>query len=302
MGDLFGGGSSKQKVTTQTVLPPEVTQAMQFATNFGKGLVNQGPPQSFQDFLTSGIRGYPGQTGSSAPPSLTSYTAPTGSIEQFLSTLAMGGPSNFGVPVSSLTAEMARGEAPGNTLAQFRNELDRSQAQVMESLGTTGQRFGTGLAETMDRNAQEALTSLGAETEKNSLAATTIANQQQQQAIQQWLVTLGALMGSQTDRLNTGFANLMQDFLRQSGLPPGLEAIIGGAGLGRGAGTSTGVTKGSTSGNPLGEITQIAQAGIMAAPWLSSLFGGGGAAAASASSALPAGMTDLIAQLPSMFV
>lgn len=283
MSGIFGGGSSKQKVTNVTQLPASVTRAMDFVTNFGQQLLGQGPAQSFGNYLTSGIRPLPGQTGSEAPPSLGAFTPPTGNIEQFMQQLFMGGPNNFGIQPNSFMNELARGEAPGNTMAQFRNELDRSQAQVLETLGTTGQRFGSGLAEIMDRNAQEALTSFGATTEKNALQANALNTQSQMQALQQWLLTGGGLMGSEQSRNNNALAMLYQDFLRRSGMPLGLDAIISGAGLGRGAGTSTSVTKASGGGNPLGEIGQLGQAGMQALPFLSSLFSSGsGAAAASA--------------------
>lgn len=94
MGDIFGGGKSKQKVKSETVLPPHVTAAQQLLTRLliARLFQNNGVPLQFGEFLQQGPRPMP-NIGISPQISRDLGGLPIGVDPRLLSVLGI---SNFG--------------------------------------------------------------------------------------------------------------------------------------------------------------------------------------------------------------
>lgn len=131
-----------------------------------------------------------------------SFTPGAGTAEERLNALLSGGPGSLtpgagaiesriaGMSPGSLTPAasagenallqllsdptlnaLARGEVPAATMAHFHDQLARQNAGVIESMGTAGQRFGSGITDTLARTDNEALNALLAGAEDKALQA-----------------------------------------------------------------------------------------------------------------------------------
>lgn len=107
------------------------------------------------------------------PGSASSFTSKPGLDEQILSQFFSGalGLQQPKSPLAGVLRDYGSGKIPPNILANFRNELDRSNAGITESFGKVGARFGTDLADTLSRNAGQATTGLFAGAEDRALDA-----------------------------------------------------------------------------------------------------------------------------------
>jgi hypothetical protein len=82
---------------------------------------------------------------------------------------AIGGTSQPG-PARTLN-QLSQGIVPDALQAQYKQNLDRSMADITERMGLVGNRFGTDLSRTLAEAAGQANVNLSAEAIRNALAA-----------------------------------------------------------------------------------------------------------------------------------
>jgi hypothetical protein len=122
------------------------------------------------------------------------FTPAAGQSEQLLMNLMRGGPGGLTPGASQgetnllsevndpMLTSLAGGKIPPGIMAQFQDQMARQNAAIAEQFGTSGARFGTGLAGTMDRAGAEALNTLLANTEQRALDALGLKGQLSGQA------------------------------------------------------------------------------------------------------------------------
>lgn len=151
------------------------------------------------------------------------FLSPIGNIEHSLIGQYGGNYS----PGQQYQSQIAGGNIPPGTLATFHDLMNRQNASIMESMG--GARFGSDIAGRMAMEGGRSLNSLLMGTENNALQAQGNQNQM-----------LQMLMQNENQRNQMGQQMQYQDFIRQTGLPPQLAAILGLAGLGGGSSSTSG--------------------------------------------------------------
>jgi hypothetical protein len=114
------------------------------------------------------------------------------------------------------------------------------------------------------------MNNLLAQSEDRGLAAGQQVTGTQENAIGRWLGTGGQLLGSEQNRNNLGFQLLLQDLMRQSGIPPELAQLMGGGG---GGGGIQFPEQTSTQGTLLSGLGPLLGGLVSGLP---GLFGGGG--------------------------
>lgn len=172
-------------------------------------------------------------SGLPVPPELLS---PAGPVEQSLYDLFSQGAGAFQAPQNGFISSLARGEIPAASWAAFQDQQARIQPALFEGLG--GARFGSDATRIISEQANQALTNLLVGSQQQSLGAAGLQQSAADNAIQRYLGVGAGLFGSEQGRLGTGYQLLLQDLLRQSGLPPEVQALI----------ALTGATNGQSTG------------------------------------------------------
>jgi hypothetical protein len=123
-------------------------------------------PAGGMDFLSSGGRG-------GLPEGANDFRAGPGAPERWLRrftrTSLYGG--GRGGPLAETLFNLGQGQIPDAIQQQFETNLARSQAATTEGFGRIGARFGTDLADTLARNANEANVNLQAAAMDRALQA-----------------------------------------------------------------------------------------------------------------------------------
>lgn len=122
--------------------------------------------------LPSSPAGTMSESSSGESPGLVPYTPGpiTGIVNDLLTASIQGG--SGGGPAGSTLYSLSGGNVPAATQAAFEQNLERSMADITESMGVVGNRFGTDLSRMLAEAANQANVALAAEAMDRALAAT----------------------------------------------------------------------------------------------------------------------------------
>ena len=114
-------------------------------------------------------------------------------------------PAAYSTKENPFLASLASGQIPTGIQSAFDDQMKRTNAQIIESAGTAGNRFGTGLTDTLATTDKEAYNKLLAGTE-----------------------TMGLGANAQENAINeAGMNRMFMDYLQSRGVPPQLAALLG---------------------------------------------------------------------------
>jgi hypothetical protein len=154
---LTGGGNTGLSVQGLTASRP--TQPMMTASHMGtSGGGYQNPLPPWQQTLPSGAQDFASHAGIDER-----------LLREFFRSSLLGG--GKGGPLSNTLFTLGQGQIPPAIQQQFDTNLARSQAATTEGFGRVGARFGTDLADTLARNANEANVNLQASAMDRALQA-----------------------------------------------------------------------------------------------------------------------------------
>lgn len=301
----LGVGTPTTPVTdpaTNTMTPPTTPYG---ATNNTASDVGLGPFTTPKGPVEQGLFNLISTRGSAAT------TPPAGPVESMLGNMLGQGYGQFVTPQSKgesslegllgspFIQSLLGGKIPQGALSQYRDETNRQNAQIIESMGTMGQRFGTGIIDRLARADQEGLNRLLATSEGNALgalsglgnvagAAGSLSNARYNQAVQAYTQLVGQgvnaetareisglnaftniagqLYGGELERGNQAMKMAWQTYMQQQGIPMSIiQQIIGMIPNEGTQGMGTGQTTTTTAGNPTAEIGKMVMSALLMA-------------------------------------